>query len=374
MKRRFFLIYTIPLIFIAGTIYYLLSNPDIENLVIKESENFTIVDLLGDAYLIRNDKEFTIKDLPLVLSYKDIIKTHPFSGLTILCPDSSLILLSPSTEIILENNFLTLHKGSIEWKNVKRGLEIHLKNGIILHTSEAGIVESSEKISIVSSKKRALLRMDNKSQGVEEFKRVIFDKGKQYIEELEKPPELISPKNNEIYGDWKEDFGVLKLVTKGFNKNDSLLLEVSLDPYFINRILSIPFREEILQLPLERIGTGKRFVRVSPYGVRKSGLPSETVEFTVRAFPLAKASLEEKLPRIDIYSVIVSGNIVIVKGKVERGSRLFINKEEITPEPNGEFNVPVSFDDIGEKWIEIEAIFPNGLRSFKRQRVFLVGY
>ncbi|MGQ9618051.1 MAG: hypothetical protein ACUVUG_03705 [Candidatus Aminicenantia bacterium] len=373
MNKGYF-IYALAGILIFLTLIYFTSSPESNHLIIKEPRNYVATDFVGDIGIFRNNKELQLKELPFTFTYKDSIKIPPFSGLTILLPDSSLLIAHSTSKIIIENGFISLLSGTLEWRKAKKAIKIQLQKDITLYTSESGIVETEPKTAISSLKGYAILKMAGKNEKIGELKRAIIDGEKLTIENLEKPPVITSPKNNEIYGDWKEDFKSISVNFSSSVEHDSYLFEVSMDPYFLNIIFSSMERANKFQLHLSRVGTGKRFARITPFSGKKSGIPSEPVVFFVRAFPLSKIYTENIPPKIDIYSVILSGNIAIVKGRVDRGCRLFVNKEEITPEPNGEFNVPVSFNDIGEKWIEIEAISPSGVSSLKRQRVFLVGY
>ncbi len=370
MKKYLFFIFSI---LVSVVILFFFFSPSKVNVVIKSPSNFIITDFLGDISLKRNGQEIALKEIPFILESKDEININPFSGLTILCRDSTLLLFHPSTNFSIGDNFINLKSGYLQWKNGKDGAEIHLKNGFVLYPSETGSVNVNSKITIISLKGKAKLKINGKEETIEELKKLTIDVGKLISENFERPPVILSPKNGEVYGDWKKDFGTLN-VSIEYSGYDQFQLEVSPDPYFLSTIFSIFFKEKDSKIPLERIGIGRRFARVIPFKGGASGLPSESVEFFVRAFPLSSISRKGVPPRIDIYSVILSGNIVIVKGKVDRGCRLFINKEEVSPEPNGEFNAPITFNDIGEKWTEIEAVSPSGIRSSKRQRVFLVGY
>ncbi len=370
---RKYLLYTLAILIALVFIFFFLSFPEI-TVNIKNPANFTIADFLGDISMKRNGQEFAIKEVPFILETKDEINIKPFSGLTILCKNSSVLICHPSTVISIEDNFINLKSGRIEWRNGRDGLEIHFKDGFILYPSGSGLIEVDSKVTVLSLKKDARLRLGSREEKIEELQKIIIDSGKLIAEKVEKPPVLLSPGHSNAYGDWKKYFGTLNISIEDLGGYDQFQLEVSPDPYFLSTMFSIILKDKEYQIPLERIGTGRRFARVTSYKGKISGLPSEPVEFFVRAFPLSKASEKGIPPRIDIHSVILSGNIVIVKGKVDRGCRLFVNKEEISPEITGDFNVPITFNDIGEKWIEIEAISPNGLRSSKRQRVFLVGY
>lgn len=370
MKKYLFFIFSI---LVALVILFFFLSPSKINLVIKSPANFTITDFIGDINLTRDGHEITLKEVPFILDTKDEININTFSGLTILCANSTLLLFHPSTNFSIGDNFINLKCGYLEWKNGKEGTEIHFKNGFALYLSEAGFVNVDSKITIVSLKGSSKLKMNGKEETIEELKKLTIDGGKLLSENVEKPPVILSPKNGEVYGDWKKDFGTFN-VSIEHSGSEQFQLEVSPDPYFLSTIFSIFFKEKDSKISLERIGTGRRFARVVPFKKGVSGLPSESVEFFVKAFPLSDISGKRTPPRIDIYSVILSGNIVIVKGKVDRGCKLFVNKEEVSPEPNGEFNAPITFNDIGEKWIEIEAISSSGIRSSRRQRVFLVGY
>ncbi len=371
MKK--YLIYFLPVIFVVFLIFYFLSFPEIK-ISIKNPVNFTILEIFGEVSLARNGQEINIKEIPFVLHLKDEINIKPFSGLTILCKNSSIVICHPTTVISIGDNFINLKSGLIEWKNGRDGIEIHFEDGSILYPSGRGLIEIDSKLTIISLKNESRYKIGSREGKVEELQKLIVDAGKLMTEKVEKPPVLLSPKSGEVYGDWKKDFGTMNVSIADPTGYDQYLFEVSSDPYFLSTMFSIFLKDKDARISLERIGTGKRYARVIPYKGRISGLPSESVEFFVKAFPLSKPLEEGTPPRIDIHSVILSGNIVIVKGKVDRECRLFVNKEEVSPEPNGDFNVPIIFKDIGEKWIEIEAISPNGLRSSKRQRVFLVGY
>jgi hypothetical protein len=370
VKKYLFFIFSILIALVI--LFLFLSSPKI-TVAIKSPANFTITDFLGDINLTRDGKEISLKEIPFILEPKDEININPFSGLTILCKNSTLLLFHPSTNFSIGDNFINLNSGYLEWKKGRAGTEIHFKNGFILYPSEAGSVNVESKITIISLKGISKLKTNEKEESIEELKKLTIDSGKLTLESVEKPPVILSPKNGEVYGDWKKDFGTFNFSIE-YSGYEQFQLEVSPDPYFLSTIFSVFFKEKDSKIPLERIGTGRRFARVIPYKGRVSGIPSESVEFFVKAFPLSNISAKGIPPRIDIYSVILSGNIVIVKGKVDRGCKLFVNKEEVSPEPNGEFNVPITFNDIGEKWIEIEAISSSGIRSSKRQRVFLVGY
>jgi hypothetical protein len=367
-----YLVYLIPFALLFLLFYYFLSYPKI-NLRIESPENFVVVDYLGDISLTRNGSEILLKETPFPLKNNDEINVKPFSGFTLLCKNSTILIFSPSTLITVSGESINLKRGSIEWRDAREGIEIRFRDGVI-NPSGWGLIGTDGKSTVLSLRKETKLKLGTKEEVISELKKLTIDNGRIIFENLERPPSILSPTNIEVFGNWVGDFGLMNVSVEYEKGEGNLLFEVSPDPYFLSTIFSIPLKERNFQIPLERIGIGKRFARVVYFKKGDELLFSEPVVFFVRAFPLSKSSKEDVPPRIDIYSVILSGNIVIVKGKVDRGCRLFVNKEEVIPEPNGEFNVPVTFNDLGEKWLEIEAVSPNGLRSSKRQRVFLVGY
>lgn len=371
MKK--YIIYLLPIVLIILFLYNFLSLPKI-SIIIKEPHFFTITDFLGEITLIRSGKEISVKKIPLPLKSNDEIRINPFSGLTILSKDSTLFTFYPLSNIFINEKILHLKAGTLEWRMGKEGVEIHINKDCFLYPSGSGRIEVNNKIDILSFKNGVKIKIDGKEERLEALERAVIEKGKLTKEKIEKPPVLLSPRENEVIGSWTEDFGILNISIDYSQRYDQLQLEISPDPYFLSTMFTTFLNEKNFRIPLEKIGTGRRFVRVTPIKGKLAGISSEPVEFFVKAFPFSKASERGLPPKIDIYSVILSGNIVIVKGKVDRGCRLFVNKEEVTPEPNGEFNVPITFNDIGEKWLEIEAVSPSGLRSTKRQRVFLVGY
>lgn len=371
MKK--YILYLLPIVIIIVILYNFLSLPKI-SINVKEPHFFTIMDFLGEIVLLRSGEEISVKKIPLPLKSKDEVKINPFSGITILSKDSTLFTCYPLSNISIEEKTIHLKKGSLEWRKGKGEVGININNTCVLYPSGSGRIEVNGKINILSFKNGVRIKIDGKEENLESLEKAVIENGKLTKEKIENPPVLLSPKENQILGSWTEDFGLLNISIEYSQRYDQLQLEISPDPYFLSTMFTTFLNEKNFKIPLEKIGTGRRFVKVTPIKGKTAGIPSEPVEFFVKAFPFSKASERGLPPKIDIYSVILSGNIVIVKGKVDRGCRLFVNKEEVTPEPNGEFNVPITFNDIGEKWLEIEAVSPSGLRSTKRQKVFLVGY
>lgn len=141
------------------------------------------------------------------------------------------------------------------------------------------------------------------------------------------------------------------------NLRENILVERSLE---VNRV-----NLDLLQFE-ERVFYWEVFP-VDPANSQE-GAPSKMGEIKLVGYLLGKKNVQ-KPPELIIKSLTVNGNLVIIKGKADPNSQLFINGESVKIELNGEFITTRSFKGLGPKTILFKLISPLGIETIEERHV-----
>lgn len=108
---------------------------------------------------------------------------------------------------------------------------------------------------------------------------------------------------------------------------------------------------------------------VYPYDSQKNieGSPSKMGKIRIVGAILDREKFL-KPPKLDIGSLTVSGNMVLIKGEADANSQLFINDEFVKIDMDGKFIHTITFKTIGTKPIVFKLISPSEIETvFERQ-------
>ena len=116
-------------------------------------------------------------------------------------------------------------------------------------------------------------------------------------------------------------------------------------------------------------GSGDLFGDAHVFCTQKNieGSPSRMGKIQIVGVILDKEKLL-KPPKLEIGSLTVSGNIVLIKGEADANSQLFINDEFVKIDMDGKFIYTITFKTIGTKSIVFKLISPSEIETiFERQ-------
>ena len=189
------------------------------------------------------------------------------------------------------------------------------------------------------------------------------------IQNILPAPEFISPEEKTIrlnmIGDsiikfgWKSVMGASQYILRVYSSNlrETLIYEKYLT---VNRksidILKYEDKKEL-------------YWEVYPYDSIKQieGTPSPIGKIEIVGVLLDKEKLL-KPPKLEIGSLTVSGNMVLIKGEADANSQLFVNDEYVKIDMDGKFIHTITFKTIGKKSIIFKLISPSEMETvFERQ-------
>ena len=84
---------------------------------------------------------------------------------------------------------------------------------------------------------------------------------------------------------------------------------------------------------------------------------------------LLKKGLLPQPPQIEVSSLSVSGNMVLIKGRADLNAQLTIDGVEVRMDGEGRFIHTISYKSIGVKGIVFRAVAPSGLESLLKKQV-----
>jgi hypothetical protein len=152
------------------------------------------------------------------------------------------------------------------------------------------------------------------------------------------------------------------------------------NPSYRFKLYSSDLRENLL---LERLVAGSDvtldllqfeerefFWEVTPIDNRyqREGVPSKLGHIKMVGSLLEKKNVQ-KPPDLNIKSLTVNGNLVIIKGNADTNAKLYINDESISLDRDGEFIHTLSFTSIGVKKIICRLVSPLGVETVEEQKV-----
>ena len=245
-------------------------------------------------------------------------------------------------------------------------------NQKILLLSDSGrITNSEETIKIWNYSGELILNMDNSPFPLKSnqiliffffFYRVTFQDtfpAPQYISPEEKTIHLNLIGDSIIKFGWKSVKGAskyqLRLYSSELRENAIFDRDVTVSRKSID-IMKFENENEI-------------FWEVYPYDSQNEieGTPSKMGKIKIVGAILDKEKLL-KPPELEIGSLTVSGNMVLIKGEADANSQLFINDEFVKVDMDGKFIHTITFKTIGTKSIVFKLISPSETETvFERQ-------
>ena len=84
---------------------------------------------------------------------------------------------------------------------------------------------------------------------------------------------------------------------------------------------------------------------------------------------LLKKGLLPQPPRIEVDSLSVSGEMVLIKGGADPNAQLFIDGMAVKLDGEGRFIHTISYKSIGVKEIVFRAVAPSGLEAVLKKQV-----
>lgn len=170
---------------------------------------------------------------------------------------------------------------------------------------------------------------------------------------------LNNPDDSIVRFNWRAVPGAPRYIFRLYSSNlrENILVEKFLE---VNRV-----NLDLLQFE-ERLFYWEAFP-VDPDNQRE-GVPSKMGEIKLVGYLLGKKNVQ-KPPELIIKSLTVNGNLVIIKGKADPNSQLFINGESVKIELNGEFITTRSFKGLGRKQILFRLLSPLGIETVEERYV-----
>jgi hypothetical protein len=246
-------------------------------------------------------------------------------------PENTIFILSDSGRVKAEENFIKIWSYSGDFTLVTGNESRHLNS-------------------------KQMLEYNKKSKAIS-------------IVEVLPAPEFITPEKKTIqlnligqsiikFG-WKNVAGATQYILRLYPSSlrDSLLLEKYLNAN----------RKSIDILKFEN--ENEIFWEVYPYDADKKieGAPSSMGEIKIIGVLFDKEKLLQP-PKLEINSLTVSGNMVLIKGEADANSQLYINEEYVKIDMDGKFIHTITFKTIGTKTITFKLISPSEIEtSFERQ-------
>ncbi len=170
---------------------------------------------------------------------------------------------------------------------------------------------------------------------------------------------LKKPDDSVIRFNWRAVPGAPRYIFRLYSSNlrENILVEKLLD---VNRV-----NLDLLQFE-ERLFYWEAFP-VDPVN-QWEGVPSKMGEIKLVGYLLGKKSVQ-KPPELIIKSLTVNGNLVIIKGRADPNSQLYINGENVKIDLDGEFITTRSFKGLGRKQILFKLISPLGVETIEERYV-----
>lgn len=170
---------------------------------------------------------------------------------------------------------------------------------------------------------------------------------------VEKRISLMAPADSVVRFNWSVVPGVsvyiFRLYSSGLKEN--ILTEKRLSTNRVNIDLLLFEEREF-------------FWEVIPFDVANQweGTPSRLGYIKLQGSLLAKKNIQEP-PSLNIKSVQVTGNMVIIEGNAERNSQLYINDQQVNVDMEGGFIFTLTFKTMGPKRIFFRLLSPLGLET-----------
>lgn len=357
-------VFSAVIIIISGfvIISFLNFNTDLEE-VVYTAPVIKITDFSDDAYLY---KDVEMK-LPLLIKEIDFtrdqgIMTPQQVSLELLFNDV-FIEMRPLSHISFtaDTKNLTLTTGEFYWNRIKKGdtKVLTADSAYKLHLSGKGRVVLGENGALKLWSYRGKSRVINSTGEFE------LDAGRLYTlsgngsirsEDIPPAPDFISPKKKKIYlSDIKD--AVVKLECKSVLSASGYLFRLY-GSYLRESVLTekktVVNRTSINLIDFEN----KRNFYWNVFPLNKNeteGEPSDIGRITLFGSTLEDI-LNKQPPELNIVSLTVNGNLVLIKGNADPTSTLFINEVPVPLEQDGSFIYTKSFKSLGLKTLTFRLV------------------
>jgi hypothetical protein len=172
---------------------------------------------------------------------------------------------------------------------------------------------------------------------------------------------LKNPDDSVVRFNWKSVAGANQYVFKLYSSTlkENILVEKSTPLSWVNlNLIQFEEREFYWQVFPINIDNGDQV----------EGVPSKLGHIQMVGALLGKKDVE-KPPLLNIKSLTVNGNLVIIKGTAGAGAQLYINDDLVKIDMDGEFIHYLSFKTIGPKRIFFRLINPQGVETTEERYV-----
>jgi hypothetical protein len=273
---------------------------------------------------------------------------------------------------------LCLQSGELWWDKRKKGERIDLtlsKAGNVLALSDAGSIKLNGGEIVIRSHAGALkLVYDAKTYELMPQTITVLNtggkKGRLSSGELGDAPTFIAPEQGRVTVS-ESDGAIVQF-------NWRAVAGVGL--YYL-KLYSSPLRERVLfskLVPGTSFGmdllnvkeSGTLYWDVAAYDEQKrlEGIPSRLGAVTISGI-VFKDDGKSVQPQLEIQSLSVSGNMVLIKGATDRHARLYINNQAVGIDQDGTFIHSLSFKTVGVKDLTLRAVNSAGIETVIKKQI-----
>jgi hypothetical protein len=369
-------------ILIAITSFFWLNSPDFSlnapgkySGYLEKGFQVTGISEKGDLYI--NNDETRLADVKTsIFSTETRLRSDDqtaweffFEGVLFSALPGSGIHYTPQTrELILEN-------GEFYWekKLSRQNTEISLlKAGNILRLSASGRIRLRDRfLEIWNYSGQIDLDYNGKAHHLQELQYLkTGDGGKLAPVNLFPPPPSISPENETISLIHLNDT-IIQFKWKNVRGASNYLLKVY-PSYFRDSILSskVVTGNTIMLDILPFIEYSELYWEVAAFDEARNieSIPARMGVIKISSSMLKKGTVSQP-PKIEVSSLSVSGNMVLIKGSTDPNAQLSIEGISIKLDSEGKFIHTISYKSIGIKGIVFKAMAPSGLETVLKKQV-----
>jgi len=366
---------------IAIMAFFWLNSPDFSlsvpgGYVGSAAKGFQVTEISEKGNLYFNNDETRLADVKTsIFSTETRLRSDDqtaweffFEGVLFTVLPGSGIHYTPQTrELILES-------GEFYWKKLGRqNTEISLlKAGNIFRLSASGRISLRNKfLEIWNYSGQVDFDYNGKPYHLQELQYLkTGDGGKFSPINLFPPPSSISPENETISLIRQNDT-IIQFKWKNVRGASNYLLKVYPSP-LRNNILSskVVSGNSIMLDILPFIEYNELYWEVAAFdGARNiESIPARMGVIKISSSMLKKG-MKSQPPKIEVSSLSVSGNMVLIKGSTDPNAQLSIEGITIKLDNDGKFIHTISYKSIGIKGIVFKAMAPSGLQTVLKKQV-----
>ncbi|MBN2345857.1 MAG: hypothetical protein JXO51_05655 [Candidatus Aminicenantes bacterium] len=291
-----------------------------------------------------------------------------FDGFLFTALPGSAVRFTPQTRDLI------LERGEFYWERKQEGRRIEIslfKGGNIFKLSAAGRIRLGADLEIWNYSEPIDFDLNGTLYRVEERQYWSSrDGGKQLTVSLLPAPPFVSPEtltlalaqpnDTIVQFKWKSVQGAREYVFKLYPSalRDHLLLSRAVDENAVTLDI-MPFIEyPLLHWEVAALDPVRRIEMV----------PARMGVIRISS-SLLKKGLMPQPPMIEVSSLSVSGEMVLIKGATDPHARLYIDGTPVKMDSAGKFIHTISFRSIGIKEIVFRAVAPSGLESLLKKQV-----